>query len=343
MRTILFFLALGASVTACKQPAPEPFSSINFDLTELAPGVYACIHRIGGKAICNAGIVDNGKETFIFDTFLSPGVAAELPAAVEKLDLSPIRYVVYSHAHNVHIRGNQVFGEGVKIISTKKSADLIAEWEPQDIEYEKEAAPARYAYYDSLYQAFDGDTASREYTQIMMWRPYYEILSNSHREVRTRLPDTFVDGEMVFEGPERTVRLLTKGSGHTESDLVMYLPKDRILFSGDLVFNDCHPYVAHGSLSGWHGWLAFLKTLDITTIVPGHGPVGTKDELNEMDRYLSDLESHAAGLVEAGASEEEIAAEAVPQAYGHWWFDRFYAYNLGFACQQAGKSANRSN
>lgn len=343
MQKTIIFVFLIFSLFACREnESSHPFLSENFELLELSPGVYACIHKVGGKAICNAGIVDNGKETFIFDTFLSPGAAQELPEAVEKLDLSPVRYVINSHSHNDHIRGNQVFGEDVQVISTKRSADLIAEWEPRDIRDEREYAPARFAYYDSLYQAFDGDTNSREYTQILMWRPYYEILSNSHKEVRTRLPDTFVEDEMVFKGPDRTIRLITKGAGHTESDLVMYLQEDEILFSGDLIFNDCHPYVAHGSLDGWHNWLAFLKTLDITTIVPGHGPLGDAAELEEMDQYLADLETHAARLVEAGASEEEIAGEPVPQAYRHWWFDRFYAYNLGFACQQARDSSDEA-
>ena len=323
---ILFF--------GCTAEKSNDFSSANFILTELAPGVYACIHKIGGKAICNAGIVDNGKETFIFDTFLSPEVADELLEAAETLDLSPIRYIINSHSHNDHIRGNQVFGKDVQIISTKRSADLIAEWEPRDIRDEKEYAPPRFAYYDSLYQAFDGDTTSREYTQILMWRPYYEVLSNSYRDVKTRLPDTFIEDERVFDGPDRTVRLITKGAGHTESDLVMYLPEDRILFSGDIIFNDCHPYVAHGSIPGWHNWLSFLKTLDITTIVPGHGPLGQSSELGEMDQYLTDLESHATGLLDKGIDEEGIASEDVPLAYRDWWFDRFYTSNLRFAYEQ---------
>lgn len=335
LKRVALYTLLCCFLAGCHSEEPKGFSSPNFTLTELAPGVYACIHKIGGKAICNAGIVDNGKETYIFDTFLSPAAAKDLPEAVEQLGLSPVKYVINSHSHNDHIRGNQVFGEDVRIISTKRSAELIEEWEPQDIRDEKVYAPPRFAYYDSLYQAFDGDTTSRAYTQILMWRPYYEILSSSHREVETRLPDTFVENERRFKGPDRTIRLITKGAGHTESDLVMYLPEDRILFSGDLVFNDCHPYVAHGSLPGWHGWLDFLKTLDITTVVPGHGRIGDAREITEMKQYLDDLERHAARLVQRDAAEEEVMGEAVPDAYRDWWFDRFYGVNLRYAFLQA--------
>ena len=117
-------------------------------MIELSKGVYACIHKVGGKAICNAGIIDNGKETIFFDTFLSPGVTGEMIDMISHLDLSPVRYVVNSHCHNDHIRGNQLFGKNVSIISTLRTKELIEEWEPQDIQYEKENPPARLSHYD---------------------------------------------------------------------------------------------------------------------------------------------------------------------------------------------------
>jgi len=92
--------------------------SKHFKLEKLADGVYATIHKIGGHAICNAGIIDLGGKTVIFDTFLSPTAAKELLKIVKELKLSPIAYVVNSHYHNDHIRGNQVFGDNVIIIST---------------------------------------------------------------------------------------------------------------------------------------------------------------------------------------------------------------------------------
>ena len=88
-------------------------------MQRLADGVYARILKFGGKAISNAGIIDNGKETFIFDTFLAPDVAEELVQAVEHLRLSPVKYVINCNSHNDQIRGNQVFSDEVKIIGTE--------------------------------------------------------------------------------------------------------------------------------------------------------------------------------------------------------------------------------
>ncbi len=333
---ILFVIAV--LLAACRGQSERAFSSADFELKMLAPGVYAGIHKFGGKAICNVGVVDNGKETFIFDTFLSPGVAGELLSAVESLGLSPVKYAINSHWHNDHIRGNQMFGEGVRIISTPRTRELIAYWEPREIADELQYAPGRFAHYDSLYQAFSGNRESREFQQILMWRPYYETLSESHQKVRTRLPDLMVDSSKAFDGPKRRVRLLSRGPGHTESDLVLYLPDDGILFTGDLVFNRCHPYVAHGSLPGWIAWLDYMDSLQVSQVVPGHGKPGTGALMGSMKDYLTTLQLLAMEIHTGEKGESGIINTPIPEAYATWWFDRFFAVNLKFAYDEAGKA-----
>lgn len=318
-------------VCSCGEKPAAKIDSTNFELVQLAEGVYGCIHKFGGKAICNVGVVDNGKETIVFDSFLSPEVAKELLVIISDLGLSPVKYVVNSHFHNDHIRGNQVFAEQVKIISTLQTKEIIEENEPLQIEFEKENAPARYSHYDSLYSSFNGDKKSREYQQILMWRPYYQTLSNSHLEVKTRVPEMFVDSTLNLNGPLRKVQLITKGTGHTESDLVMYLPDVGILFTGDLVFNNRHPYLGHGNISKWKEWLGFINTLKVTKILPGHGNPGNLDLVNNIKSYIEDIEKKAKKLAVENISEEGLDSIKIPNKYKDWWFDRFYTPNLKFA------------
>ncbi len=137
MRTILLcFLTLSLLSVSCEQKSAN-VSATNFHIVRLGDGVYACINTFGGKAICNAGIVDNGEATIIFDTFLSPDAAEELIRVVGRLNLSPIRYVVNSHYHNDHVRGNQSFSPEVKILSTRRTAELITSEEPKSLAAEK--------------------------------------------------------------------------------------------------------------------------------------------------------------------------------------------------------------
>ena len=333
--TILFFLTI--FLNSCKIDRRDRFESINFELVQLGDGVYSCIHKFGGKSICNVGIVDNGEETIVFDSFLSPDVAKELLEALMEMDLSPLKYVVNSHSHNDHIRGNQTFPNDIKIISTTRTRELIEEWEPLDIAEEKKYAPKRYSYYDSLYNSFSGDTLSREYQQILMWRPYYETLLNSHLEIKTRLPDTYVDSIQNFDGPNRRIQLISKGAGHTESDLILYLPDDKIIFSGDLIFNKCHPYVPHGSISNWKNWLDYMNSLEVNTIMPGHGEIGAKKLIDDMKNYLLNLEISASNLRKYDQSIEKIGMVPIPDEYKDWWFDRFYEMNLKFAYEVSKK------
>jgi len=331
MRKFILFIILSAYLSGCSEKQSVEFSSSNFELVKLADGVYGCIHKLGGKSICNSGIIDNGKETLIFDTFLSPSAAQELLDVVEKFDLSPIKYVINSHSHNDHIRGNQVFPSEVEIISTSQTAELIKKWEPLDIEEEKKYAPSRFSYYDSLYKAYDGDTTAREFKQILMWRPYYQTLAESHKVIQTRLPNLIIENKQEFNGPDRRVQIISKGQGHTESDLILYLPDEKILFTGDLVFNQCHPYLAHGSLSDWKNYLKYLDSLNIVSVIPGHGQPGSKEILNSMREYILTVENLASEMHNQKLTIDQTEDIEIPEQYKNWWFDQFFLSNLKFA------------
>jgi glyoxylase-like metal-dependent hydrolase (beta-lactamase superfamily II) len=199
--------------------------------------------------------------------------------------------------------------------------------------YEKAQAPARFQHYDSLYRSFKGDLQSREFKKILMWRPYYETLSESHRKVKTRLPDMYVDSIHEFDGPARKVQLISKGPGHTESDLILYLPEDEVVFAGDLIFNRSHPYLGDGNIPRWKDWLEFLDSLRIKTLMPGHGEIGTAELIVEMKKYLKNIELSAKGMANTMLSSQDSLDIQIPDEYKDWWFDRFYEYNLRFALE----------
>jgi glyoxylase-like metal-dependent hydrolase (beta-lactamase superfamily II) len=115
--------------------------SKHFQIELLADGVYAAVASEQGYAICNAGVIDIGDRTILFDTFISPEAARDLLKVAEQLTSHKITHVVNSHGHNDHIRGNQVFGSDVDIFSTVKTREAIARNEPEEIKSEKETIP----------------------------------------------------------------------------------------------------------------------------------------------------------------------------------------------------------
>ena len=329
MKQLCALVLLVGLLGCTRSPAPD-YTSTHFKVVKLTEGVYACIHKFGGKAICNVGIVDNGKESIVFDTFLSPDVAAEIQNVVDHYGLSPIKFVVNSHAHNDHIRGNQVFPEEVAIISTRRTAELIHQWEQQEIPAEMEYAPPMVSHYDSLIQHFHGDTSGRAYKKLTMWLPYYQTLAESHLKVRTRLPDLIMEDSLVLDGPHRKVRLIDRGAGHTESDAMLFLPDDQIIFAGDLVFEEMHPYMGHGHPASWIAYLEYMESLRFQTLVPGHGELCGRKAITAMKSYIHDMEMLAIEMIREGMGVDQTPEIHIPDAYQDWWFENFFVSNLRF-------------
>ncbi len=330
MKILFSSLLLAPLVIASFEQKPANVAAVNFDVVRLADGVYACINRFGGKAICNAGIMDNGESTIIFETFLSPDAAEELIRVAAQLNVSPIRYVVNSHYHNDHVRGNQCFPAEVKILSTKRTAELMASEEPKSIAAEKIYGPVQYRRYDSLCAAYKGDTTAREYQNIKFGRTYFEELSESYRTIRTRLPDTYVVEEMSVNGSKRKVRLINEGAGHTQSDLILYLPDDSTVFAGDLVFNKCYPYLGDGSIGGLKNILTKMESMPVRTVVPGHGDVGGRESIKAMRDYVDDMEAIVKKLKREGRGKEDLKNIRIPETYRDWWMEEFFPGNLEY-------------
>jgi len=322
MRVKEFLILVFCASRATGQIAESP----HFALKQLAEGVYAAIASDTGYAVSNAGIVDLGDSVLIFDTFLSPRAAADLRRAALVLTGKPIGYVVNSHFHNDHIRGNQVFS-GAYIVSTVNTRKAIAENEPEEILWENEHARSRLA---EARKTWITESDTGRIAEDKFWMKYYESIVDSHDSLKTVLPDMTFEGKLVLRSSGRSVELIEEGGGHTESDVILYLPLEHIVFTGDLVFIDRHPYLPDGSPDGWLKSLERIEALDPSIVIPGHGPVGDKSHLAIMAGYIHALKILGAGLAQRGAGEQEMASQPVPPAYGPWWYSRFFLPNLKF-------------
>ncbi|GAG00623.1 unnamed protein product, partial [marine sediment metagenome] len=236
-------------------------------------------------------------------------------------------YVVNSHAHNDHIRGNQVFHPNSIIISTNNIREQIKKDEPERIKYEKEHAPDRLSEIKAGFEATTNETKRKEY---MMWIGYYEGMIRSHSELVTTLPDVTFEDSLVFNGSERTALLLAFSNAHTDEDIVLYLPKERIIFTGDLVFNKMHPYLPDGDPEGLKKSLNDLLKRQIDIVVPGHGNVGDSDEIITMINYITMTDSLAHEIKEKNKPIEELDTIKIPEPYAPWYFPDFFTMNMKF-------------
>ncbi|HEU5439130.1 MAG TPA: MBL fold metallo-hydrolase [Ktedonobacterales bacterium] len=313
-----------------------PADSRHFTLQPIAEGVYAAIARDGAGAMSNAGIVDLGDRTLVFDTFMTPQAAEDLCAAAEALIGHPIAYVVNSHWHDDHVRGNQAF-PNAEIAATDRTSLLMATKTPESAERYRERAPGHVA---GLREQYAATSDERERARLALEISEGEEILASLPTLELRLPTHTFHDRLTFRGPAREAQLLSYGGGHTESDAFVYLPAERILFAGDLVVHRTHPWMGHGNPDEWPRILDRLEALDIGPLVPGHGPLAGRDAIGAVRAYLGDVQKLAAGLLLAGNGPDDLAQAPLPDAYAAWDAPEVFAGNMHFLGEHLAAQAN---
>jgi glyoxylase-like metal-dependent hydrolase (beta-lactamase superfamily II) len=314
-------------------------SSKDFEIIKLARGVYAAIHKPEGRAISNAGIVDLGNVTLVFDTFISPYAAEELKRVIAEMGLGPVKYVVNSHYHDDHIRGNQIF-KGASIYSTQITRDLIEKTEPEEIANDNKNLLNVIVKSDSILATVPiNDTMQK--IQLEFWNSYYKTILESHKILQTILPDKIVTMEETIKGSKQSVKLIDMGMGHTVSDLILYIPKSKIIFTGDLLFINNHPWIADGNIDSLKKCLNKIKVMKPSILVPGHGPIGNKNDIDVLLNYLDHINHMAEVQIKRGLEPEQVKESPIPVAYQSWLLGRFYLPNIKFQMKQLLEQKNK--
>ncbi len=300
-----------------ERPLP---SSTHFRIEQLAPGVYAAIAQQGGGATGNAGIIDLGDRTLIFDTFETPLAARELRAAAERLTGRTPATVINSHAHPDHWFGNQVFEDCATIIATEIAREEMPVF-AQEIEAFQQNPAELIAYIEEERERLDAETEARSRATLQASVARWEHVLGSLPSMALRLPDQTFDSELTLYGTERSAELFTLGDGHTAGDCFLVLPEDRIAFVGDLGFFQGEPFMLGSHPQGWLGQLETLIGSEIERFVPGHGPVGGKEDLELEAEYIQVLMLRVREAVMHGEGVEAVLEQPLPEPYDGWSVD----------------------
>ncbi len=110
------------------------------------------------------------------------------------------------------------------------------------------------------------------------------------------LPRLTFDSKMVIDLGDQKVELIYFGATHTNGDTLVYLPDKKVLFAGDVLFTNFHPFIAEGDLVSWGNVLDRILAMDVDKIIPGHGPVSTKQDVRDMKAYLVTFDTKAREL-----------------------------------------------
>jgi cyclase len=296
-----------------------------FTLRPLKQGrdIYAAIAKEGSPVFSNAGVIDTGDQILIFDTFNSYLAAEDLRRDTEILTKRLVDYVIISHAHSDHWMGNQIFVDHAKLLATRRTQDAMMAW-LLDFKADQKNPEEFNAYIGetekNLAAAKDPRMKAHLSWTLKIIQHEFDILAFTDPQI----PNNSFDTKLDIYGTDALVKLVALGPGHSKDDVILALPEDKIAFIGDLGFFETHPYLGDSDPARWVATLNDLIKTKIQLFIPGHGPVGTKANLKALKAYILALHSMAADVVKRGGSEDEAAAQPVPEFAANWaGFGRF--------------------
>jgi len=292
-------------------------SSEFFTLRAIGNGIYAAIAKDGSPAFSNAGVIDTGDHILIFDTFNTFRAAVDLRRDVEIVTKRHPNYVILSHAHADHWMGNQVFSDDWTILASRLTTDAMIEWATYFKELKKDQGEYKaniQATENRLAEAKDPRLQAHLSWSLAIEQHEYQNL----KETNLYLPNQSFDSKLDIYGVDALVKIMTLGAGHTDCDTILVLPEDKIAFIGDLGFFGTHPYLGDCTPEKWINTLDDLAASKFRIFIPGHGSVGTKADLLALKAYIITLQAMAAEVVARGGSEDEAAAQSVPEFAADW-------------------------
>ena len=278
-----------------------------------------------------------GREgVVVIDTFTSPAAARLALEKITEFSHKTVRYVINTHYHADHTFGNQIFADAA-IISHPDCAKRVAESYAERAE-QYAAAPERVRQLEAEFRdAIESDSQKAAKIKEELDRQR-ELAALYKGMVLTPAPITS-DGGMTLDLGDKKLQLLHFGPGHTDGDLVVFVPEDNLLVTGDLIFHHSIPYIDVGAGADVQGWIGVLSKLyemcDANTrVVVGHGEVGDRQALADQSDYLGDLWKAVSDARSAGKTLDQTKEELKLEKYSHYErYQRALASNIE-ACWQ---------
>jgi len=267
------------------------------DFVEIADNVFAALTPYKGLSWANAGFINKGKG-LVVDTLAALSQAQELKDFVTKTHRKTPGYVVNTHPDMDHLNGNQLFTD----------SDIIAHQNFFD-EYDAD----RFKYWQMVQKT--GKQSGK--TGLMFLAKNIEGLDFSG--ITPVAPNITFDKEMVIQLEDMRVELKNIGPAHTKSDVLVWLPKEKVLFAGDVIFDGVVGWSEQG-VKGWVGALDYIyRELKPQVVVPGHGSICDAKVVADMRDYFQNIIDTVDKYYDEDITALELAKKIDIRDYLHWF------------------------
>jgi cyclase len=285
-------------------------------LADLGGGCWAWLQPDGSWGWSNAGLVTDGGASLLVDTLFDRRLTAEMLAAMR--DATPaarrIDVLVNTHANGDHCYGNELVA-GAVIVASRACAEEMGAVPPALLAALVRGADdlgEAGAFVRQIFGAFD-------FEGIALTPP----------------TETF-EGLQLRRVGDKEVRLLEVGPAHTRGDVLVHVPADRVVYTGDILFVDAHPVVWEGPVANWVRACDAILAMDVETVVPGHGPVTDLAGVRALREYLLYVEREARARFDAGLSLRDAARDIPLGDYAGWGDAERIAVNVASLYREFG-------
>ncbi len=301
------FLSKISTITILLSLASTSFAEAPMIVAGTTEKISDSVYIIPDKRVSlvpNIGFIVGDNSVMVIDTGMGPRNAEIVLQEVRKVTDKPIDYLAITHFHPEHGMGAQSFPNETKIV--------VPQAQKQELDAKGEA-------YIELFKGFGPDIAG--------------LLE----DVKLVTPHLAFDTKMEIDLGGLKVQLLHFETAHTQGDMFVYLPEQKLLFGGDIIINRFFPITpdADSNANGWINTLQELKALKPKVVVPGHGAVSDASLIDDILVYLKDQKSRVNKAKKQGLSLEQTQEKLAPifeKEYKDWgepfWIknsiERFY-------------------
>ena len=268
-------------------------------LHQVGNGQFAYLQPDGGWGWSNAGLIVDGDQSLLVDTLFDMSLTADMLSTMKDatgINADDIGVLVNTHANGDHTHGNGCCRKA-EIISSLASAKEMEDINASMLAAMKEAAPQM------------GDVG-KYFLQIF---GQFDFAG-----VDERAPTKTFTGQMSLNVGDKEVSLIEVGPAHTKGDVLVHVPSEKLIYTGDILFIDSTPIMWAGPISNWLKACDRILQMDVDVIVPGHGPITDKNGVRQVRDYLSFCDVEARKRFDAGMTVKDAAHDIALGQYADW-------------------------
>ncbi len=299
------------------------FESEFFNLYKLSESAYGAIAKEDSMMGSNAGFIDIGDYLIIIDSTEHAKAAEDLKQAALKYTQKNPNFIVITHYHMDHIVGNAIFDKNTQIITSDRTLMNIK------TESKKFFEQYRNFEMEKIVELEESLEFEKDDEKIQDIKNDLRFLKGIRTIKEIREPNlTFKKGCIIY-GKEKLVQLQTFKKAHTDGDVIIYIPDEKVLFAGDLLFANRDPWIGSGDPEGWVSVNDELMTGDYELIVPGHGNLASKNEFSLQNMYIREMMNLVKKHIDAGEDPTQIKREDFSKELQSW--NRItFGWNINF-------------